>query len=75
MTWKDSFKTSFIAKMIAATESMDDYKPSMMIDRLEGRQLELDSIYVQPLDKAKEKAIDTPNIRMLYSLLELGESM
>ena len=59
--------------MISATETMDGYKPSMMIDRLEGRPLELDSIYAQPLDRASEQAVQTPYIRMLYNLLDLGE--
>ncbi len=63
----------FIAKMITATETMTGYRPSMMIDRLEGRPLELQSIYALPLQRAAEKSVCTPNIRMLYALLELGE--
>nr|NIS41438.1 2-dehydropantoate 2-reductase [Desulfuromonadales bacterium] len=30
---------SFIDKMLAMTDAMDRYRPSMMIDRLEGRPL------------------------------------
>ena len=63
----------FIEKMIVATETMDGYRPSMMIDRLEGRPLELDSIYAQPLDRAAEQGVETPSIRMLHALLDLGE--
>ena len=63
----------FIDKMIAASETMDGYRPSMMIDRLEGRPLELDSIYARPLARAIEKGVRTPSTRMLYTLLDLGE--
>ncbi len=63
----------FIEKMIAATETMVGYRPSMMIDRLEARPLELDSIYAQPLIQAEERSVSTPYIRMLFSLLDLGE--
>jgi 2-dehydropantoate 2-reductase len=64
---------AFIAKMIAATETMAGYRPSMMIDRLEERPLELESIYALPLLRASEKSVSTPNIRMLYALLDLSE--
>ncbi|PLY02799.1 MAG: 2-dehydropantoate 2-reductase [Desulfuromonas sp.] len=63
----------FIEKMIGATGTMGGYRPSMMIDRLEGRPLELDSIYEKPLERAAATGIETPHIRMLYSLLDLGE--
>ncbi len=65
----------FIARMIAATEGMDGYKPSMMIDRLEGRPLELASIYARPLALAADKGVATPRIGMLHALLDLGEPM
>ena len=64
----------FIEKMIAATETMRGYRPSMMIDRQEGRPLELESIYRIPLQRAVEKGISTPSIRMLHALLDLDES-
>ena len=63
----------FIDRMIAATETMEGYRPSMMIDRQEGRQLELDSIYVKPLAAATDKSVSTPSINMLYALLDLNE--
>ncbi len=64
----------FIKKMIAATETMNGYRPSMMIDRLAARPLELDSIYALPLARAEQEGIDTPSIRMLHALLDLGET-
>lgn len=64
---------SFIARMITASETMTGYRPSMMLDRLEGRPLELDSIYTRPLALAAASSIDMPKTEMLYSLLDLGE--
>ncbi|PLX74002.1 MAG: 2-dehydropantoate 2-reductase [Desulfuromonas sp.] len=63
----------FIDRMIAATETMDGYRPSMMIDRLEGRPLELEAIYALPLKAAGAKGIAMPRTEMLHSLLDLGE--
>jgi len=63
----------FIDKMIRASEQMVDYRPSMMIDRQEGRPLELEAIYGIPLQKAQEAGADMIRVRMLHSLLELGE--
>ena len=64
---------SFIDRMIAATETMAGYRPSMMIDRLEGSPLELDSIYRIPLERAGQVGVPAPLTRMLYCLLDLGE--
>ncbi|NIQ11963.1 MAG: 2-dehydropantoate 2-reductase, partial [candidate division Zixibacteria bacterium] len=41
---------------------------------LEARPLELDSIYALPLARAEQEGIDTPSIRMLHALLDLGET-
>lgn len=64
---------SFIARMLTVTDGMDHYRPSMMLDRLDGRQLELESIYVEPLRRAQATAIATPRIELLHALLTLGE--
>ncbi len=64
---------AFVEKMIEFTDGMDHYQPSMMLDRLEGRPLELDAIYGQPLARAEKAGVDLPLVRMLHALLELGE--
>ena len=73
MTQIDSEK--FISRMIMMTDGMDHYQPSMMIDRLEGRQLELESIYVEPIKRAQTAGIATPRIELLHALLALGEKV
>ncbi len=64
---------AFITQMIRLTEQMEAYKPSMMIDRLEGRPLELDAIYAIPLRQAAAVDIEMPKTAMLYRLLKIGE--
>ena len=65
--------TPLITRMIQMTEQMDSYCPSMMIDRQEGRPLELNAIYTIPLQLATQADIAMPRTGMLLSLLELGE--
>jgi 2-dehydropantoate 2-reductase len=64
---------AFISRMITATEKMAHYRPSMMIDRLEGRPLELAAIYGEPLVRAARKGAAMPRVSLLHALLSLGE--
>ncbi len=50
-----------------------DYRPSMMVDRLEGRPLELEAIYRIPLDYAARQGVPMIRVGMLHALLDLGE--
>jgi len=64
---------SFIRKMISATEGMDAYRPSMMIDRLNGQPLELEAIYGLPLQRAAQQGAPMTRVGMLYALLKITE--
>jgi 2-dehydropantoate 2-reductase len=64
-----------IANLLNMTRQMDHYRPSMLLDRVEGRQLELEAIYAIPLQRARSAGVATPLIEMLYTLLELGEKL
>ena len=61
---------SFVDLMIEYTESMGPYRPSMQIDREEGRPLELDAIFFVPLARGRAKGIEMPRIEALAVLLE-----
>jgi 2-dehydropantoate 2-reductase len=50
-----------------------DYRPSMMVDRLEGRPLELEAIYRIPLRYAAQQGVAMVRVGMLHALLDLGE--
>ncbi len=65
---------SFIANMLRASDAMDHYRPSMMIDRIENRPLELESIYEIPLQRASAAGCEMHQVDMLYRLLSIGEN-
>jgi 2-dehydropantoate 2-reductase len=66
--------TRFIERMLTVTDGMNHYRPSMMIDRMEGRPLELESIYAEPIRRALTAEIATPRIELLHALLALDET-
>jgi len=55
--------------LFAVTEKMPDYRPSMYLDFLEKRPLELDAIYAKPLAAALNAGYEMPRIRALYQAL------
>ncbi len=59
------------ASMIGRTETMLAYRPSTMIDFVEGREMELEAIFDAPLERARELAIETPLLEMLSGQLRL----
>ncbi|MDR0901513.1 MAG: 2-dehydropantoate 2-reductase [Opitutaceae bacterium] len=59
----------FVEKQIEATRAMPPYKPSSLIDFLEGREVEVESIWGEPLRRARAAGVDTPRLAMLYALL------
>lgn len=63
----------FSGRMLEMTEQMDHYRPSMMLDRQEGRPLELEAIYGIPIRRAAACAFSMPRVAMLHALLELTE--
>lgn len=66
--------SGFSQRLISFTENMDHYQPSMLIDRIEGRLLELEAIYAIPLQQAKAVGVNMPRVEMLHTLLSYGES-
>lgn len=58
-----------IERMIALTATMGDYRPSTLIDFLEGRPLEVEAIFGEPLRRARTLAEPAPRIEMLTALL------
>jgi 2-dehydropantoate 2-reductase len=56
--------------MLEFTDAMGDYRPSMQIDREEGRQLEVGAIFRNPLAAGLAKGVAMPRVEMLATLLE-----
>jgi 2-dehydropantoate 2-reductase len=60
----------FADRMLEFTDNMGIYKPSMQIDREEGRELEIGAIFRAPLKFGAEKGVAIPRTEMLATLLE-----
>lgn len=56
--------------MLEFSDGMGEYKPSMQIDREEGRALELQAIFSVPLEYGRQQGVAMPRIEMLAVLLE-----
>lgn len=56
--------------MLEFTDAMGVYKPSMQIDREEGRQLEISAILRAPLAFGTGRGVAMPRVEMLVTMLE-----
>jgi 2-dehydropantoate 2-reductase len=61
---------SYADSMLEFTDKMGVYKPSMQIDREEGRALEIQAIFRTPLAYGRQQGISMPKTEMLAVLLE-----
>jgi hypothetical protein len=60
--------------MIALTDSIDDYLPSMYLDNAQRRPMELDAMYGVPLDTARKAGCSMPKVQTLYHALRFIEA-
>ena len=60
-------------KLLAATDRMPDYLPSMYHDFVQQRPLELQAIYAAPLAAAAQAGCELPRTRALYQSLRFLE--
>lgn len=58
-----------IPRMFALTETMGDYRTSMVIDYVLGNELEVETILGNPVRRARELGVATPTIETLYALV------
>ena len=58
-----------IARMFTLTDVMGPYRPSTLIDFLEGRAIEVDPIFAEPARRARALGVPTPRLEMLSALL------
>ena len=61
---------AFIEKQISSTRPMGPYRPSSLIDYLDGREVEVESIWGEPLRRAKSVGAAVPRLEALYALLK-----
>ncbi len=56
----------FLDAMMTNTIKMAPYYTSMHLDRLQGRPMEIESIFGEPLRRAQARQVDTPELEMIY---------
>jgi len=68
-----NIESSFIVKMLEATQKMISYKPSMLLDFEKGNPLEIETMYAVPLEKSIAAGYLPVEVKKLYSeLIELN---
>jgi 2-dehydropantoate 2-reductase len=63
--------SDIIDRQMRHTRTMGPYRSSMQVDRQEGRSLEIESIFGEPLRQARRAGVSTPRLEMLYQLVRL----
>jgi 2-dehydropantoate 2-reductase len=58
-----------VPRMFSLTGTMGDYRTSMVIDYVLGRELEVEAILGNPLRRARELGREVPTIEALYALV------
>lgn len=58
-----------IEARIAGTPKIGAYRPSSLVDHLAGRLVEVESIWAEPLRRARARGVDTPRLALLHALL------
>jgi 2-dehydropantoate 2-reductase len=61
---------AFIDRQIDETRPMGAYKPSSLVDYLAGREVEVESIWGEPLRRARQRGAEMPRLEMLYALIK-----
>ncbi len=62
-------REAVIARMFALTDTMGRYRPSTLIDYLDGRAIEVHAIFAEPAGRARALGVPTPRMDMLAALL------
>ena len=60
---------AFVAKQFEVTPPMGAYHPSSLVDFLAGREVEVESIWGEPLRRARAAGVPMPRLASLYSRL------
>ena len=58
-------------QMIPYTLGMGHYHSSMKVDRNQGRPMEIEAIFGEPLRQARKRGVETPILAMVYEMLSI----
>lgn len=64
----------FVDKMIADTQTMTPYSPSMKLDYDNGRPMEIYYLYTRPIAEARKAGFDMPRLAMLEAELRFRQN-
>jgi 2-dehydropantoate 2-reductase len=59
-----------VERMFRLTATMGAYRPSTLVDFLDGRALEIEAIFGEPLRRARALGVETPRLAMLAGILQ-----
>lgn len=62
-----------IARMFSLTDTMGDYRTSMVIDYLNGNELEVEAILGNPVRRARDLNVPVPTMAALYGLVAYAD--
>ena len=62
-------RNAVVTNMFHLTDTMGAYRPSLMIDFVEGRLMEVDAMFAEPLRRARSLGVDVPQLILLTALL------
>ncbi|MBN1690200.1 MAG: 2-dehydropantoate 2-reductase [Dehalococcoidia bacterium] len=63
-------RDTIINSLFQKTSTMGAYRPSTMIDFVEGKSMEIDAIFAEPLRRARELKVPTHGLALLTALLK-----
>jgi 2-dehydropantoate 2-reductase len=64
-----------VESMIARTETMGDYRASMVIDYVCGNALESDAILGAPVRRAQELGVEVPTLEAIHAMVSVREAV
>ncbi len=64
-------QAGIVERMFNLTDTMGDYRPSTMIDFVEGRPMEVEAIFAEPLRRAQSLGVATPQLSLITALLRV----
>jgi len=66
-------ESDIVRRLFAQTDTMGDYRTSMVIDYVMGRPLEVEAILGNTHKRATELNVDAPTVRNLYALVKVAD--
>ena len=70
LTHEIAIEDSFLARQFDLTEPMGAYRPSSLIDFLDGKSVEVETIWGEPLRRGESKGLEMRELRQLYDELK-----